>query len=240
MFGLRIKPEMFPLLNRNIPHVEEKILSYLDTKSLAASMLVCKEWCRKASPFLYECYATIQRKEGTVPLQMAVANGHNHLVAFFLRDKQVNVNEMAKTYGCTALMDAAILGKERVTRMLLEREDIDINMKSRHSGHTALSLAANYGQARTVKVLLKRRDILVNSCCKNGETALILAARMMKASVVKELLNHPDIDVNIQDQWGRTALSYAKMEMENTFDLNSEELLNREEIIKMLEERSAM
>ena len=234
LFGLEIKPEMFPLLNRNIPHVEEKILSFLDTKSLAASMLVCKEWCRKASPFLYECYATIQRKEGTVPLQMAVANGHNHLVAFFLRDKQVNVNEMAKTYGCTALMDAAILGEERVTRMLLEREDIDINMKSRYWGMAALSLAGGIRHAGVVKILLERQDILVNACNNDGYTVLMEAAIRRDMDMVEELLKHPDIDVNIHDQKGHTALSFAKMQNLH-FDLTKHK--EKMKIIQMLEEK---
>ena len=106
---------MFPLLDRNIPHVEHKIISYLDLKDLAATMLVCNEWYQKAWPILYEWYATIQRKNKDVPLHMAILNGYYHLIAFFLRDKQVNVNETREWSGYTALMQAAIRGEERIT-----------------------------------------------------------------------------------------------------------------------------
>ena len=218
--------------------MEEKILSYLDTKSLSASMLVCKEWCQKAKPFLCEWYATIQRKKKGLPLERAVNSGYHHLVAFFLRDKQFKVNEISEGLGWTTLMMAVICRwNKAIIRMLLDREDIDVNIKSRHCGLTALSLAAKYGHVGTVKILIKRQDILVNSCCNDGDTALILAALKMKASVVKELLNHPDIDVNIQDQYGRTALSYAKMQN----NVNAlEEPLRREEIIKMLVKKNAL
>ena len=221
---------MFPLLDRNIPHVEQKILSYLGPKELATSMLVCMEWYQKARPFLYEWYATIQRENEKVPLQMAIISGYDHLVSFFLRDKQVNINESCKWTGWTALMEATFLGEESITRMLLEREDIDVNMKTEY-GNTALSLAAADGHTGVVKILLERTGILVNS-------ALIAAAKVRHASVVEELLKHPDIDVNFQDLNGHTVVSHAKNHM--TMDYIRERTLNKEKIIKMLEERNAM
>ena len=87
---------MFPLLDRNLPHVEEKILSYLEPKGLATAMLVSKQWYQRAKPLLCEWYAYIQRKNGDVPLQTAVAHGYDHLVAFFLQKKQTKVNEISK------------------------------------------------------------------------------------------------------------------------------------------------
>ena len=39
----KITFKMFPLLDRNLPHVEEKILSYLEPKDLAAAMVVSKQ-----------------------------------------------------------------------------------------------------------------------------------------------------------------------------------------------------
>ena len=123
-----MKLKMFPLLDRNLPDVEENILSYLQPKDLAASMLVCKEWCQRAKPFLYKCYAYIQRKNGDVPLQTAVISGYEHLVAFFLHEKQVDVNEISKKTGMTALMEAACNGKDQIAKMLLGREEIDVNL----------------------------------------------------------------------------------------------------------------
>ena len=222
---------MFPLLDRNIPHVEQKILSYLGPKELATSMLVCMEWYQKARPFLYEWYATIQRENEKVPLQMAIISGYDHLVPYFLRDKQVNINESCKWTGWTALMEATFLGEESITRMLLEREDIDINTKTEY-GTTALSLAAAHGRAGVVKILLERPDILVNDRCTFGYTALMEAAKVRQASVVEELLKHPDIDVYSH------AVSYAKMPLHRKE--TTEDSLNRKKIIKMFEERNAM
>ena len=110
---------MFPLIDRNLPHVEEKILSYLEPKDLAAAMVVSKQWYQRAKPFLCEWYAYIQRKNGEVPLQTAVADGYDHLVAFFLRKKQVNVNEISKKTKTNALMEAARYGRDLIAKMLL-------------------------------------------------------------------------------------------------------------------------
>ena len=228
---------MFPTLDRNIPHVEDKILSCLKPKDLATSMLVCREWCQKAKPFLYKWYATIQRKKGLIPLHEAINSCYDHLAAFLIKDKRVNVDETS-FYG-TALMTAAFYSKGRITKMLLEREDIDINKKCENPGHvalhlaasrgcTALHIAASRGHASIVKMLLERKDVLVNARCKQGRTALIVAAIEGHANVVEELLQHPDIDVNMQDIYGQTALSCAKM-----FGRN------HTVVIKMLEESNA-
>ena len=37
---------MFPLLNRNVPHVERKILSFLGDVHLISAAFVCKSWYR--------------------------------------------------------------------------------------------------------------------------------------------------------------------------------------------------
>ena len=233
--------KMFPQLDRNVAHVEDKILSYLEPKELAKAMLVCKEWCEKARPFLYEWYATIQRKNGDIPLIKAVISDNDHLVAFLLRDRQVNVNEINETSkfrGWTALTVAAFNEQETITRMLLEREDTDVNMKSR-LGRSALHYAASWGHAGIVKILLERRDIHVNDRDKLGFTPLIEACREMRVSVAKELLNHPDIDVNIRDINGNTALSLAKRVMSYNRE-NSLIVEKLEKIVVMLEEKNAI
>ena len=231
---------MFPLLDRNIPHVTDMILSYLESKDLAASMLVCREWCQKAKPFLYERHITSQRKKGDIPLIQAVIFGYDHLVGYLLENYQDIVNEF-NHIGWTALMVAAFKGRKKITRMLLEREDIDVNIKSRwtgrsHFGRSALSLAASQGRAGVVKMLLARREIHVNSCDDLGITVLMQACREMRVSVVEELLKHPDTDVNLRDINRVTALSHTKKLM----DRKTGNSLNVWIIIKMLKERNAI
>ena len=227
---------MFPLLDRNIiPHVTDMILSYLESKDLAASMLVCREWCQKAKPFLYDRFIILQQKEGFSPLQEAVIYGYDHLVGYLLENYLDIVNEF-NHIGWTALMVAAFKGRKKITRMLLEREDIDVNIKSRWTGRSALSLAASQGRAGVVKMLLARREIHVNSCDDLGITVLMQACREMRVSVVEELLKHPDTDVNLRDINGVTALSHTK----KLLDYNTGNSLSVWKIIEMLKERNAI
>ena len=229
---------MFPLLDRNLPHVEEKILSYLEPKDLAAAMVVSKQWYQRAKPFLCEWYAYIQRKNGEVPLQTAVAGGYNHLVAFLLRKKQVNVNEISKKTGRNALMEAARDGKDQIAKMLLGRGDIDVNMYSEdkflHDRYTALKLATRYSRAGIVKLLVERTDTDVNTRGPYGHTALMVAVLHSKVGAMDELLKHPMIDVNIEDDNGVTALSVAK-----TFQAAYYNGMQAQKIIEILEKRSA-
>ena len=246
---------MFPLLNRNVPLVESKIISYLEPKDLAASMLVSKEWCQKVKPFICKWYAYIQRKNGEAPLHMAVLHGYDHLITFFLQDERYNINEICSHTGKTALMEVALSGNDRIAKMLLERDDIDVNMVSNqgqyaishaHPGkilHTyircnALQLAARNGHAGIVKLLVERGDTDVNAFLSPfGNIALMEAVMNMHASVVEELLKHPDIDVNMVGGNRRSALSRAK-------DLSAwpttlKERPERQEIIALLEEKGA-
>ena len=131
--------KMFPQLDRIVPCIEDKILSYLEPRDLAASMLVCKDWCQKARPLLYKLYANSARKEGVVPLIKATRNGHHHQIVFLLRDEQTDVNEKG-WYGQTALMEAAIRGNVEIARMLLDTEDIEVNIRN-NNGYNALSYA---------------------------------------------------------------------------------------------------
>ena len=240
---------MFPLLNRNVPHVEGKIISYLEPKDLAASMLVSKEWCQRAKPFLYEWYSHIQRRNGDVPLQMAAVHGYDHLVAFFLQNVKYGLNEICSHTGKTALMEAALKGNDRIAKMLLETKDIDVNMVSDQVQYViphstlvrishrcnALELAASNGHAGIVKLLVERGDIDVNATCSPfGHTALMEAVINMQASAVEELLKHPDIDVNMVDDNGHTALSRAK-----GLPAWPGYLKERQKIIEMLKEKGA-
>ena len=243
-----IKLKMFPLLDRNLPHVEENILSYLQAKDLAASMLVSKEWCQRAKPFLCKCYAYIQRQKGDVPLQTAVVDGYEHLVAFFLQEKQTNVNEISIKTGNTALIEAACKGNDQIAKMLLGSKDIDVNMYSLRPQWpcSALHLAAIYGHAGVVKLLVERSDIDVNSRGPYfGSTALILALKQGQEGAIEELLKCPKIDVNVGDDHGLTALSMAKnilTHFNEMFPLeeNPQKMIEKlQKLIEILEKRNS-
>ena len=182
---------------------------------------------------------------------MAVIQGHNHLVAFFLlQDNQYDPNEICSHTGRTALMEAALHGNDQIAKMLLDRDDVDVNMVSGQvqymSTHAtlgichkcnALELASSNGHAGVVKLLVERADIDVNATHSPfGYTALIEAVINMQASAVEELLKHSNIDVNIVDGNGRSALSRAKGLPDWQIGLKKE----RQRIIKMLEERGAV
>ena len=239
---------MFPLLHRNLPHVEDKILSYLGPKDAASSMLVCREWCQKARPHVYKWYAILLRRKGYIPLQMAVLQGYDHIFAYLLEDKQVDVNERYPD-GPTALMTAVKYKNERIVSMLLEREDTDVNIitkncfrdyagrKESFGDRTALVIAAIYNLPGMVRMLLERTDILVNARVRGGWTALMRAANMRHVRVCEELLKCPHIDVNIKENGGHTALSFVCQE-ERYYD--AERSLKSRKIMKMLLDKNAI
>ena len=233
---------MFPLLDRNLPHVEEKILSYLEPKGLATAMLVSKQWHQRAKPLLCEWYANNQRKNGDVPLQTAVAHGYDHLVAFFLQKKQTNVNEISKKTGMNALVEAARCKREQIAKMLLEREDIDVNLyyynKFRTAlRYTALHFAVTNGHSGVVKLLVERTDTDVNVRGGFfGRTALIFAVKYGQVGAMEELLKHPKIDVNYKkDNCGFTALSRANLMLAKGTQYDDK----LQKIIGILEKRNA-
>ena len=144
---------MFPLLERNVPHIEEKILSYLEPRDLAASRLVCREWSCKAKPFLCEWYEVKQRNEGRVPLIEATRHGYVDLVAYLLKDEQLDVNECH--YMWPALVCEAHGGHVEIIKLLLQREDINVNVNATDLfGQTPLIWAACKGHASIAECLL--------------------------------------------------------------------------------------
>ena len=170
---------MFPLLDRNLPHVEETILSYLSPRELEQSALVCKAWYHKTQIPLCQWYVVTQRSEGLVPLIEAARSGYDHLVYYLLKDKNTLVNEVPKYRRkwprwdaiiqkyvrspgtTTALIEAAIQGNDKIVELLMKRDDIDIN-KADHQGRTALYMATLKNNWAIAKQLLQRKDIVVN------------------------------------------------------------------------------
>ena len=109
---------MFPLIDRNLPHVEDAILSYLGPRELGQSALVCKDWYHKTKTLLCRWYVVTQRSKGMVPLIEAVRSGYDHLVCYLLKDKNTFVNERgtSQIYHCQsiALMVAASYGHDKI------------------------------------------------------------------------------------------------------------------------------
>ena len=157
---------MFPLIERDIPHVEDKILSYLEPRDLAACRLVCREWSCKAKPFLYDWFGRKQRNKGHIPLIEATRRGHVDLVAYLLKDEQLDVNENTYPHSLrgvewTAFFWAVHVGNVEIVKLLLQREDIDVNATNK-DGHTPLIWAAWKGHASIAECLLQRPDVDIN------------------------------------------------------------------------------
>ena len=155
---------MFPRLDKNMSQVEQKILSYLEPRDLAACKLVCMKW-----------YVVIQKREGKAPLFEAALRGHNNVAAYLLRNKYLTVNEK-DPFGIdfTPLMMAAQSGDESIVQLLLERRDTNVNAYS-DIGYTALMIATMHGHVKTVELLLARAGTDVNATflsIPSGETAL--------------------------------------------------------------------
>ena len=216
------KSMMFPLLDRNLPHVEETILAYMGLRDLQQSALVCKEWYHKTKNLLCQWYVLKQRSKGEVPLIEAAGDGYDHLVYYLLKDNNTLVNEEIKYKRrwdffyeryvrvpdiTTALLEAVIQGNDRIVELLMKREDVEIN-KADHHGRTALYFATLIKNWAIVKQLLQRKDIVVNGG-KFGKTPLIEAAACGMEDIVELLLERSDIDVNEVDKHGQTSLMRA-------------------------------
>ena len=248
---------MFPLIDRSIPHVEERILSYLVPRDLAASMLVCRLWYDRAKPFICQQYVATVRREGEVPLCAAAHDGHL-MVTFLLRDKHLDVNEKWNNFrpgvnrkesgvGMTALMEAATEGHQGIIRLLLEREDVDVNVRSpfsdRASGYTALTWAAKHGHGKIVRMLLGRKEVEVNVATPIADrTPLMEAIRYGHMEVAELLLRHPAVNVNHKDKMGGlTALSYAKAKDKTNKRTKKRKVnLKMKKVIAMLEKKNAI
>ena len=217
---------MFPLMNRNVPHVEQKILSYLDEYDLTMAAFVCRKW-----------YMATRKMTRHAILIRAVETGCEHLIAYILDDPKVDVNEQwfpdaggTALYHAiireqskivrlllrrrdidvnvskfeTPLLSAASMGNIEILRLLLNREDIDINMTHGHGGRNALIYAIINGHDNIAKILLGRKDIDVNARDNGGHTPLMMAVMMGNCALVKILLKRKDVDVNAINRLGNS------------------------------------
>lgn len=128
-----------------------------------------------------------------------------------------NVNAKNKK-GQTALMVAALYGKQDTVEMLLSNH-ADVNAKDIYDS-TALLSAASMERADIVELLLKNHAD-VNATNKYGSSALMLAIHNMRtdnantAERIVKLLLQNNADVNAKNKDNKTALSKACLDKHN-------------------------
>ncbi|KAN0074233.1 Ankyrin repeat-containing domain protein [Elaphomyces granulatus] len=173
-----------------------------------------------------------------IALQVAVDQGHVHLIRLLLKVDGINPNFAGGPFQTAPLSLAVREGRVgllklpatnfiirptkaashyvEAAKLLLEREDIDINLPD-NKGYTAFSWACqNYfsgssenNYVEMVKLLLNRRNIDLNVMTPSGFTALMLALKSWRPDgVVRLLLGHKGINVNQRDR-GLTDLHVA-------------------------------
>ncbi len=120
-------------------------------------------------------------------LRLASFHGQEEVVDYFLRIN-VDVNSKAAT-GRTALMCAAIRGRQNIVRLLMEHgADVNAMFKAdeQQRGHTALMWAV-CGNHEVVVDMLLRAGAKVDVKSRNDETAYDMAVRNRFGSIVKRL-----------------------------------------------------
>ncbi len=125
-------------------------------------------------------------------------------VAQILVEGGAKVN-LRNTWGDTALMVAALNGRDKIVRYLRGKGG-DVN----NAGWTALHYAAVNGHAAIAKYLMDQgANPLASS--PNGVTPLMMAARENKTEVVKVLLEY-GADIAQKNDKGETAYDWAVRE----------------------------
>ena len=144
---------------------------------------------------------------GCTPLSWAACNGHDEVVEFLLRQRDVSPDKPDDD-GQTPLFPAAWNGHEGAVKILLDRPDVNPD-KPDNDGRTPLSYAAWYGREGVVKMLLGREEVNPNKPDNDGRTPLSYAASYECEGVVKELLRREEVNPDKPDKYGRTPLSFA-------------------------------
>ena len=149
---------MFPLMNRNVPDVEDKIISYLEHRDLEASKLVNREWNQ-----------AITRREGNnslFPLLGKSLPRVEERILSFLNPKDLAVSKLVNMrwyvasqtmMGFDPFYGAVLKGYEHMSAFLLNDLDQNVNLRF-NIGQVwkPLITATLHGQDGIVQQLLKR------------------------------------------------------------------------------------
>ena len=152
----------------------------------------------------------INTPNGYHPLIRAADSGWLKVAAFLL-DHGADVNAAAagdsgRTFGPTALHQAATFGNKAMVELLLSR-GADVNAKD-DDGRTPLYLATERGFQAIVEVLLANKADVNVSDRQSGITPLHRAAESGRAKIVQQLLA-AGANPNMETSEGRTPLSFA-------------------------------
>lgn len=136
---------------------------------------------------------------GDTPLILATLKGHTEVARVLLTDDHVKntirINEPGR-YGRTALIWAAIWGREEITDLLLEHTDeVQINIRD-EDGNTALMFSVYYEHINIFKQLLLKKA-QVNITNKAGDSALTWSAYKKDFTFIYHLsLKRPQLIFN--------------------------------------------
>ena len=142
------------------------------------------------------------------PLILAAFQGRLAEVELLLQDPALDIDQIDRHSGQTALMAASFANKPGMAACLLAA-GAKVNIGCGERRRTALMVAALWGYVEVVKTLLTRRDIALDQTDAKGRNALFLAASKNKYEVVACLLA-AGANVNFRNgDPGHTALGVA-------------------------------
>ena len=107
------------------------------------------------------------------PLINAVFKNDENLVKRLLANDYLHDAKETTGSGYTALMYAAMYGREKMVELLVPKSDA--KARNNYDGKTALMYAARHGNEKMVKNLLPKSDAKASN--KNEQTALMYAAQ---------------------------------------------------------------
>ena len=118
---------------------------------------------------------------------------------YLMKECAADVNA-CNVKGETALMMAAMTGKECIVKILLAEGNADVDAKDTTHGGTALMMAALNGHEACVRALLAAGNADVNAKdTTHGNTALMMAAGQGHEACVRALLAAGNADIDAKD-----------------------------------------
>ncbi|EPE33339.1 Ankyrin repeat-containing protein [Glarea lozoyensis ATCC 20868] len=141
------------------------------------------------------------------PIFWAVINGHQEIVAYFLRaTAKPDVNEIDKFSNYTLLSEAVNAGHLKIVEQLIDA-GADVQKQSGSSRETALSYAARLGRKEIVSLLLDKHAKM-EIVDRVGWTPLMFAIQSNHLEIVKLLISKGSFDT-LSTNGETSALSLA-------------------------------